>query len=557
MRQQGRYLRFRHVFPELFVPGMQARRGLLRLRWFLWECVDFRPIWTVGAVAGLGGVLLTVSLFFLPLLPQLAAAARVTPAPAVEPVHPPPTPTPPPPPPQGLVALWSKLTMPDGGDDRRLATTIAEPLPMEGAPLVPSSAERWRQRLPRVADLAAAFTPYREPPGLRGWEPIQPVAAISDVVTGRTGVSPQAHPSAFIEKLVPPDKSDGLPFRYQVIVTNTGVQPLPDVTVNESVETGRVTAVDPPARVEPTGLVWRLGALAPGERRQLAVSLWTVGLSEVATTTEVELTEQVSMSVQVEESDRTEPGSIPLSRPAAPVEAPAFPTPTELPPFPSMQELPPFPNLEAPSPSAAEKGLPPFPMLDDLPPFPTEQTLPPFPIEQKTPSSPPALPEGLPPFPTLPTEPPTGPVEPAPESPPPGRPILKLRAVSPPAVAVGQDATTWYEIENVGTAPAREIVLVVRLPEGLEHFDRSPVVRYSLAELAPGEKRRARLITRVRRHGIFQLAGELQSGELREESLVQFVAPAEGTSEGSRAIEPGETQILSCRWEEVRLAGQP
>lgn len=547
MRQQGRYLRFRHVFPELFVPGMQARRGLLRLRWFLWECVDFRPIWTLGAVAGLGGVLLTVSLFFLPLLPQLAVAARVVPPPVAAPADPPAAPTSLPPRPEGLVAQWSKLTMADGWDDRRLATTIAEPLPMEGAVPVMSSATRWSQRMPRVAESAAAYTPYREPPGLRGWEPIQPVVALSDVTTGHSGVSPQAHPTALIEKLVPPDKSDGLPFRYQVVVTNPGSQPLRDVRVNEAVEASRVTAVEPPARVEPGGLVWRLGELAPGERRQLAVSLWTVGLSEVATTTEVELAEQVSMNVQVEGPDRTEPGPLPPARPASPVEVPAFPTPSDLPPFPQAQELPPFPSLEA---------LPPFPGEQDLPPFPTEQDLPPFPREQASPSSPPAQPEELPPFPTLP-EGPTAPAGTPAESPPRGRPILKLRADSPPVVAVGEDATTWYEIENLGTAPAREIVLVVRLPEGLEHYDRSPVVRYTLAQLAPGEKRRARLITRVRRHGVFQLAGELQSDDLREESLVQFVAPAEAGGDGpSAADSPGETQILPCRWESPRLAAR-
>lgn len=543
MRQQGRYVRFRHVFPELFVPGMQARRGLLRLRWFLWECVDFRPIWTLGAVAGLGGVLLTVSLFFLPLLPQLAVAARVVPPPPAEPADPPATPIPTPQL-EGLVAQWSKLTMADGWDDRHLATTVAEPLPMEGAVPVMASATRWSPRMPRVEDVAAAYTPYREPPGLRGWEPIQPVVALADVPTGRKGVSPQAHPMALIEKLVPPDKSDGLPFRYQVIITNTGSQSLPDVTVNEAVDVNRVTAVEPPARVEPTGLVWRLGELAPGERRQLAVSLWTVGLAEVSSTTDVELAQQVSMTVQVEGTNQTEGGTIPLQRPSAPVEVPAFPTPTELPPFPPAQELPPFPSLDT---------LPPFPGKQDLPPFPTEQDIPPFPMENAAPTVPPTPPEGLPPFPTLPLKEPTEPAE----SPLRGRPILKLRADSPPVVAVGQDATTWYEIENIGTAPAREIVLVVRLPEGLEHYDRSPVVRYTLAQLAPGEKRRARLITRVRRHGVFQLAGELQSDDLREESLVQFVAPAESAGDGpSAADRPGETQILPSRWESPRLAAR-
>ncbi|MEZ6065405.1 MAG: hypothetical protein R3B90_06775 [Planctomycetaceae bacterium] len=64
MHIQGRYLKFRHVFPELFAPGVQLRRGLLRLRWLLIQRIDLRPIWTTGTAAGLAGVLLTISLFF-------------------------------------------------------------------------------------------------------------------------------------------------------------------------------------------------------------------------------------------------------------------------------------------------------------------------------------------------------------------------------------------------------------------------------------------------------------------------------------------------------------
>lgn len=528
MRHQGRYIRFRHLFPEVFVPGMQTRRGLLRLRWFLLQRIDFRPIWTLGAAAGLGGVLLTVSLFFLQSLPQLSAAARppaistplaaISPAPTrIEPAPQPEVSSAPiaPLPPTGLAAQWSRLVMTGWWNDRRLTTVVSEPLPVESDPwAIQSTQHLWRRALPKSTLLSAAYVPYREPPGLRGWESMTRKVKPSDVVGSPGSVAPQVQPSALIEKHLPPGEVRDQPLRYQLVVTNPGQQPLLDVTVRESVDVSRVTAVEPPAEVEPTGLIWRLGGLAPGERRLLDVSVWTAGLTTVDATTEIELAERVATASRVE----GEPESPFFQRTPAPT--------TEPPAVPRSFELPPFPNAS---------DLPPFPKLDQLPAFPAEVAPP------ATPAQPPA--QSLPPFPTLPATPPA-----APPAVPPGRPILKLSTESPPAVAVGQNASTWYVIENVGTAPASNIELVLRLPEGLEHFDGQPTVRHSIPLLNPGQQRRAQLITRVRKHGVLEVAGELQAGELKESNLVQLIVPADsGSDDASAPSGPGETRVLPCQ----------
>jgi len=577
MRQQGRQLRFRHLFPELFVPGVQFRRAALRLQWFLLHRLDFRPVWTVGALAGLGGVLLTVSLFLLPTLPKLAIAARLDPPQRpslpIPPVFPPlPYDIPPQPAPVslpapivlpsfqdnlaafGLLARWDRLTMGGYWDDRRQSTVVSDPLPMEqligDSAAARAAVERWTRWIARALPTSMQnFSPYREPVGLRNWEPISPVLSTTDLAVRGSGVGPQSQPVATIEKRTPQASTPGGPLRYELIVTNPSLQPLPEVTVYEAVDVRRVTAVDPPARIERDGLVWKLGGLAPGERRLLTVSVWTEGLAgDVSSLTEIELADRVAASMQVER----------------PIEEPYFrrdPTPAP-PPLPTPQPAPqpaPPPIVDLP-PFPVQSDLPPFPKFDELPPF-TRQNEPPPVVTPPTPAAPPPAIapaprfETLPPFPTFPATVPTPP--PAMTPPPAGRPLLKLRAEPPKALTVGRDATTWYEIENVGTAPATDIVLLLTLPDGLQHHDGSQVVRYAIRQLHPREKRRAQLITRVRRGGVFQVAGELTAGEQKETSLVQLVAPEESAPAPRRpndAARDSRSDPCQCRPAPVKLA---
>jgi hypothetical protein len=514
MRTQGRYLRFRHVFPELFSPAVQARRGWLRFRWFLLQRIDFRPIWTLGAAAGLGGILLTVSLFFLSgtLRPVVAAreVARfelpsqpVLPGPVLaQPVIQQPL-TPAPSQPGGLVPYltpeFSRLVMPFGWEDRRLATVVSTPQTMQPAvPFTFNPRDGWVRALFRSLPATAPtpFVPYREPSGLR-WNSVTPELRVSDVARSVLGVTPQARPTAVIEKQMPPNFSGDRPLEYRLIVTNPSQHALPDVSVFEAIDVGRVTAANPPAQVEPNGLLWKLHGLAPGERRELLISVWTEGLTALSAATDVELADRVSAVVQVE--GQTEPPFFPTE----PVRNDPAPAPAGLPAFPKQVDLPPFPKLDAT----------------------------PVPVITPKPAAPVPPPQTEPAFPSLPA---TTPV--------PGRPILKLSTEAPSAVAVGEDATTWYEIANVGDAPATDIVLRLKLAEGLQHHDGSLDVEFKLPRLEPGEKRRAQLVTRATAHGVYPVDGQLTSGDLRETSFIELLAPERRDESVESAIgESGET----------------
>lgn len=534
MRTQGRYLKFRHVFPELFSPAVQARRGLLRFRWFLLQQLDFRPIWTIGAAAGLGGVLLTVSLFFLSGSMRPVVAAREVqrleplPVPVVPPPISVPQPTPPtqptfqPVPPVSTTLLpylspgFQRLVMPYGWEDRRLSTAFSTPQSMQ--PVTPFSLnprDGWVRSLFRTYPTSApqAFVPYREPAGLR-WNSITPDVRVSDVARSNLGIAAIARPIALIEKQMPPNFSGDRPLEYKLIVSNPTANPLPDVSVFEAIDVGRVTAANPPARVEPNGLSWKLNGLAPGERRELLVSVWTEGLTALSAATDVELADRISTVVLVEGQ-------------------------TEQPFF----ERTPTPSINTPTSSVPAVGLPAFPSAVELPPFPKLDSPPaaaPTPRPQPAPS--------LPAFPALPTTP--APARPQ------GRPILKLNAEPPSAVAVGEDSTTWYEIANIGDGPATDIVLRLNLAEGLLHHDGSLEVEFSLPRLEPGEKRRARLVTRATTHGVYGVNGELTSGDLRETSAIELFAPAAETAAGQAESKPTpeSTAVGQCCTLVVRRA---
>ena len=363
MRPHGRYLRFRHVMPELFLPGVQARRGLLRLRWFLLQRIDFRPIWTLGAAAGLGGVLLTVALFFLQGNLRTAVAAREVPlriepipaplphVPVVVPPYPLPTPLPVSDGARPYLELtqpaFARLTMPFGWDSRRLATAISTPRAMEPtAPFAVNRNDLWARASFRSAPVVTpqAFVPYREPAGMR-WNSVTPDVRVSDVAGSAAGIAPIARPTAVIEKQMPTSHSGVGPLEYRLFVTNPSRNPLPEVTVFEAVDVTRVAAANPPAQVEPTGLVWKLHGLAPGERRELAVTVWMDGLGPLAVATEIELADRVSAVVRVDGQSQEpffERSPAPAIAPTSP-DLPAFPREADLPAFPSLNEIQPAP----------------------------------------------------------------------------------------------------------------------------------------------------------------------------------------------------------------------
>jgi hypothetical protein len=534
MRIQGRYLRFRHVFPEVFAPGVQARRGLLRLRWLLLQRIDLRPIWTTGTAAGLGGVLLTISLFFLPNTnPQQAVAHVETPLlnlsgpgttdtafrllpnqPTPDTNYLPPFPnltdtttTPNPTPSTGtlgspyLEGMWNRLVMPFGWDDRRLATTVSLPEPMQVAQQwAQTLADGWVRAIPRLTSqpLSPTFAPYREMQGLREWGPVTPAVAVSDSVARNAEPLVTSRPQAIVEKRVPSTTLPRQPLRYQVLVTNPSDHPLEEVTVFEALDVNRVTATEPPALIEPNGLLWRLGGLAAGETRQLVIEYWMEGLTGVEPVTEVELAASLGTKTLVEGNTGT-PFFEPEPQPAPVV-----------------------------TPPVREVITPPFPGTNELPPFPTELEAPQVPVNPAP---------MITPFRAVDAEPSIG-------------PLLRLTATAPEDVLVGDEAVTWYEVENIGDAPAEDLQLTVTLPSGLLHHDGTHEVVHRIVSLPAGEKRRAQLITRVEQPGLFSLSGQLVAGDLWDETRVEFVAAAPDVADppaSESALEDPEMQVNDLR----------
>ncbi|MEZ6065406.1 MAG: hypothetical protein R3B90_06780 [Planctomycetaceae bacterium] len=365
-----------------------------------------------------------------------------------------------------LEAIWSRLMMPFGWNDRPLVTNISQP---EAMNIEPSWMLRlpdgWQRAIPRMAAQALAFVPYREPRGLRGWDPITPWVEIDEVVKPGTRAANVLHPSVRVEKRVPFAAAPGESMRYEILITNTSNVPLADVNVIESIDVSRVTATQPPALVEPTGLMWRLGGLAVGESRQLGVEYWTSGQEELRPVTEIEVGNSIAAATLVEGNQEVpffQPDPVPEFEPVLP----EIRREPELPTIPLPLELPPFPTTVIPT------GIEMQPVRDD-------------------------------------------PIEAVDMTP---RLGAKIRVTVLPAKesVVGEDAVTTYEVENIGDLIAEDVILTLSLPSGLEHHDGSREVEHHIRQLLPGTMRRAQLVTRAQLPGRFPLNGLMICGRQME-----------------------------------------
>ncbi len=468
MHGRGRLLRFRYVMPELFAPAIQLRRGLLRLRWGALQAIGFQPLWTTGATAGLAALLLTVLLFFIDDKRAIAKPADVEPSrPVIEPE--PPTRTLPPPVeprpvlPQSPVqpelprllpsikASISRLEFRSNYRRLPLRTIIARSRLPAGSGELPLRADGWSRGISRVPE-PIAFSPYREQEGLRNWEPTANAITTSAQLPAGGGISSLSTAGLTVEKRGPGDASPSDRITYELIVRNPTKSAIAGVVVRELVDVRRVLDAYPAALVEAEGLVWRLGTLSSGDEQRLLYEVDPRGTAVLELVTEVTVQNGVGVAVTVE----------------------GAPDPTPVPEFPSF---PPFPTLDEPE----------LPRGDFVPAVPEPAELPPFPDLSAMP-----VPAPMP-----------DPVEVA------RRAILKVTTLPSSPVAKGEDVTTWFEVRNVGDADAEIVVLTVELPEGLTHHEGQRVVRHEFATVAAGTTRRARLITRAERPGIFEFAGEL------------------------------------------------
>jgi uncharacterized membrane protein len=103
----------------------------------------------------------------------------------------------------------------------------------------------------------------------------------------------------------------------------------------------------------------------------------------------------------------------------------------------------------------------------------------------------------------------------------PPRPILSVKARSPDAVLRGEIVTAYYDITNIGNAPADDVVLTVHLPEELLH-KHGDVVEHRIERLEPGESRRARLLARARSTGMARVDATLSHGDQNKQTAVSI-----------------------------------
>ncbi|QDU40579.1 hypothetical protein Mal4_49370 [Maioricimonas rarisocia] len=590
MAAPGHLLRPRHLIPVVFAIWYQFLRFLLRVRWWgrdaiawcrlalprarafaaatavvaasrmreaglrVWEFVQrpvrVAPTWTLGAIAGTLGVMLTVLLFLFPgeqpAVARTPAAAEQEEQPEPAPEEPEPQPEPEPAPQPKVVESsrpmpvfepepepaeefvprpvptppsmprievdWLHTQMPPGWDPTELKTVVSVPVRPEPYQRTDPFAveDLWTTRTIRAEDEAADeddFVSYFEQLGVPKVEAMgPPFLSASETVPEFDRPLPAFLSGLNVVKQLPPETPDGEPLRYTVVVRNVGEHVIENLVIREEVpDPQAVSTVSPPAAVDEDGfLQWDLGTLAPEEVRELSVVMTAKFDETVETRSFVAATSRVAAVTQVQPPPEPEPApEQPLEPEPEPVVEPEpepEPTPHPLPePVEDPEPALPFPRerIERPMP---RPFVPPASSIPARPPVPVTP-----PVEEEPEPEPIVEPQ---PEPIVEPEP-----EPVPEPRPARKPLLTLkgRMTTSPIVAGGPVAAL-YEVTNHGNAVATDVVITVNLPAELKH-EHGRVVEHRIARLAPGETRRARLETIAVSSGRIRLEANVNSAE--------------------------------------------
>jgi uncharacterized repeat protein (TIGR01451 family) len=139
----------------------------------------------------------------------------------------------------------------------------ANPLdaPLSSSPAATSG--RYAQETP-ITPIGGTFATYPTPtPGAAASNTIEP-----------SMVGPQ-QPTIAVEKYAPPEVQVGRPATFEIMVKNVGKVPAYDVTVTDEVPRGcRYRQASPqPTQSQTGGLVWKLGAMKPGEEKIIELQL--------------------------------------------------------------------------------------------------------------------------------------------------------------------------------------------------------------------------------------------------------------------------------------------
>ncbi|WP_437201372.1 CARDB domain-containing protein [Planctomicrobium sp. SH664] len=138
----------------------------------------------------------------------------------------------------------------------------------------------------------------------------------------------------------------------------------------------------------------------------------------------------------------------------------------------------------------------------------------------------------------------------APETP--KYPLLKLTSTPVEALQQGENLSLTFSVTNVGTAPATNVTLYVRLSEQFQHRY-GDFVQHEIASIAPGETRRAVLRATARDIGSAQLRASLtmQGTEKESRQLTIPIRPSQNAT--TRNANTAAVSDSTQRW----MAQQP
>lgn len=486
MSNPNRIPRPRHLFPEGAAWLINGQRGFLRVRWALREDQDWFPAWSIGAMAGVCGMMLAVLLFFMG-EPNLVAATipsmetvRTLPETVIQNLPSQPTVTPflnstfpireldrP----QLTNSRLMRSQLPYLWDQNELAYLQSRPKRIEERFLKDS----WTRTTPTLA-FHESFRPYF----LQGATiPVTPAYVTSSGQrTLFDGIQSSRSQGLLLEKHVLPTASVGQPYTYVIHLTNSTNDPIDQVYVYERLSAiHQVVEVSPPAAVQGDELVWSLGQLDARGRKALQVTLLPNSGQKIETQTTLKNSSKFGAMARVSE--------------------PVVAVPESVPTVPEPESLPaaPYPPVEP-----ADIVLPVF---EELPP---QREPAPVPVTATPPVTPVTAPE------------------------------LKLAVTPINVVRKGETLTLTFTVTNIGTAAAEEISLYVNLSGEFKH-KYGEHVKHQISRLEPGESRRALLQATAEAAGTGHLAASLQmqGTERKSEELTIRVEP-EVLSLGQRVV---------------------
>lgn len=303
----------RHLFPEIAAVLIEGGRTQLRISRGVRRAIGRIPLWIGGSLAGVAGVMLAISLFFVrdpEVRAALATDPQITPTvstpfrtPQIEPTS---FATPS----FGaagrplLTARWERMRLPDGWDPDRVVTVVSAPR-IQSLEKMWSLNDHWQRALPG-ARISPAFVAYvsQSPSRLDHARTLFSADAVPQVLPPvslrRMGL--------VVEKVTVSHSEWGQPLTYDIVVRNSSLFEIEELSVRERVsQLQRVSLVTPPASVIGDELVWSLKGLAPGAVQRLSVTLVPSGGGEIRTETRVFPVTRVGAAVHVRTAPEKSP----------------------------------------------------------------------------------------------------------------------------------------------------------------------------------------------------------------------------------------------------------